>query len=59
MTYAVEMGSGVMIYMPSFIKTGSDIRNLIGEDPQAHRQHGNRSRGNDINHDRKQRNHSS
>jgi putative component of toxin-antitoxin plasmid stabilization module len=25
----VEMGSGVMIYRPSFIKTGSGIRMLI------------------------------
>jgi hypothetical protein len=25
MKYAVEMGSGAMIYMPSFIKTGSGI----------------------------------
>jgi hypothetical protein len=25
MKYAVEMGSGAMIYMPSFIKIGSDI----------------------------------
>jgi hypothetical protein len=25
MKYAVEMGSGAMIYIPSFIKTGSGI----------------------------------
>jgi hypothetical protein len=30
MKYAVEMGSGAMIYIPSFIKTGSAIHNLIG-----------------------------
>jgi hypothetical protein len=30
MKYAVEMGSGAMIYMPSFIKIGSDIQTLIG-----------------------------
>jgi hypothetical protein len=30
MKYAVEMGSGVMIYIPSFIKSGSGIQNLIG-----------------------------
>jgi hypothetical protein len=30
MKYTVEMGTGVMIYMPSFIKTGSGIRKLIG-----------------------------
>jgi hypothetical protein len=30
MKYAVEMGSGAMIYIPSFIKNDSDIQNLIG-----------------------------
>jgi hypothetical protein len=30
MKYAVDMGSGVMIYIPSFIKTGSGIHTLIG-----------------------------
>jgi hypothetical protein len=29
MKYAVEKGSGAMIYKPSFIKTGSGIQNLI------------------------------
>jgi hypothetical protein len=29
--YAVEMGSGAMIYIPSFIQIGSDIQKLIGE----------------------------
>jgi energy-coupling factor transporter transmembrane protein EcfT len=29
MKYAVEMGSGAMIYIPSFIETGSDILKLI------------------------------
>jgi hypothetical protein len=28
MKYAVEMGSGVVIYMPSFTKTGSGIQKL-------------------------------
>jgi hypothetical protein len=28
MKYAVEMDSGAMIYIPSFIKTGSDIQKL-------------------------------
>jgi hypothetical protein len=28
--YAVEMGSGAMIYIPSFINIGSVIRKLIG-----------------------------
>jgi hypothetical protein len=27
---AVEMGSGAMVYIPSFIKIGSGIRKLIG-----------------------------
>jgi hypothetical protein len=35
MKYAVEMGSGVMIYIPSFIKTRSGI-----EMEGVHRQHG-------------------
>jgi hypothetical protein len=30
MKYAVEMGSGGMIYIPSFIKTGSGIRKWRG-----------------------------
>jgi hypothetical protein len=30
MKHAVEMGSGAMIYIPSFIKTGSGIQKLIG-----------------------------
>jgi hypothetical protein len=30
MKQAVEMGSGVMIYIPSFIKTGSGIQKLLG-----------------------------
>jgi hypothetical protein len=30
MKYTVEMGSGAMIYMPSFIKIGSGINKLIG-----------------------------
>jgi hypothetical protein len=39
MKYAVKMGSGAMIYIPSFIKTGSGIKKLIRGDTQAHRQH--------------------
>jgi hypothetical protein len=31
MKYAVEMESGAMIYIPSFIKTGSGIQKLIVE----------------------------
>jgi hypothetical protein len=30
MKYATETGAGAMIYIPSFIKTGSHIRNLMG-----------------------------
>jgi hypothetical protein len=30
MKYAVEMGSGVMIYIPVFIKTGSSIQKVTG-----------------------------
>jgi hypothetical protein len=40
MKYAVEMASSAMIYIPSFMKICSDIQKLIGEDSEAHRQHG-------------------
>jgi hypothetical protein len=30
MKYAIEMGSGVMIYIPSFIKIGSNIQKSVG-----------------------------
>jgi hypothetical protein len=30
MKYAVEMGSSVMVYVPSFIKIGSDIQKVMG-----------------------------
>jgi hypothetical protein len=30
MNHAVEMGSGVMIYIPSFINIGSGIQKLMG-----------------------------
>jgi hypothetical protein len=42
MNYAAEMGSGVMIYIPSFIKIASGIQKLKGKytDTQTHRQHG-------------------
>jgi hypothetical protein len=36
MNYAVEMGSGAMIYIPSFIKIYSAILDLIGADTQTH-----------------------
>jgi hypothetical protein len=31
MEYIVEMGSGAIIYIPSFIKIGSAIKKLMGE----------------------------
>jgi hypothetical protein len=31
------MGSGVMIYIPSFIKIASGIQKLLGEDTLLHR----------------------
>jgi hypothetical protein len=36
MKYAVEMGSGAMMYIPSFINAGSAIQKLIGEDTHRH-----------------------
>jgi hypothetical protein len=30
MKYAIKMGSGAMIYIPSFIKIGSGIQKLMG-----------------------------
>jgi hypothetical protein len=42
MKYAVEMGSGVMTYIPSFIKISSGIQKQIGRDSLTHRQHGDR-----------------
>jgi hypothetical protein len=39
MRYAVEIGSGAMIYIPSLIEIGSGIENLIGGGIQKiHRQ---------------------
>jgi hypothetical protein len=31
MDYIVEMGSGAMTHIPSFIKIGSEVQKLIGE----------------------------
>jgi hypothetical protein len=43
MKYAVEMGSGAMIYIPSFIKTGLGIKKLtVGIHRHTHTQHGDR-----------------
>jgi hypothetical protein len=35
MKNAVEIGSGSMTYIPGFIKTGSGIQTLTGEDTQT------------------------
>ena len=35
-----EMNSGAMIYIPSFIMTGSGIQKFIWEDTQTQRKHG-------------------
>jgi hypothetical protein len=40
MKYLVEMGSGAMLYIPSFIKIGSDIQKVMEGDIETHRQHG-------------------
>jgi hypothetical protein len=45
MKYAVEIGSGAMIYIPSFITTNSGIQNLMGEGDthtEIHRQQDDR-----------------
>jgi hypothetical protein len=41
MKYDIEMGSGAMVYIPSFIKTGSGTEKLVAG---AHRRHGDRIR---------------
>jgi hypothetical protein len=38
MKYAVQMGSGAMIYIPSFIKIGSGIQKLWGRGRYTERQ---------------------
>jgi hypothetical protein len=40
MKNTVEMGSGVMIYMPGFVKIGSGIQKFIQGCYTIHRQHG-------------------
>jgi hypothetical protein len=42
MKYVVEMGSGAMTYIPSFINIGSGIQELERGDSQTHGQHGDR-----------------
>jgi hypothetical protein len=39
MKYAVEMGSGAMLYVPEFIKIGSDIEKLLGGLCRQHGEH--------------------
>jgi hypothetical protein len=39
---AVEISLGAVMYIPSFIKIGSDIQKLIGRHTQKHRQHDDR-----------------
>jgi hypothetical protein len=41
MKYVVELGSGAMMYIPSFMKTGSGIETLSVGRIHRHRQHGN------------------
>jgi hypothetical protein len=44
MKYVVEMGSGVMIYIPSFIKIGLGIQKSTGRGDSGthiHKHHGN------------------
>jgi hypothetical protein len=36
MKHGVEMGSVALIYIPSFMKTGSGIQKWIWEDTQTH-----------------------
>jgi hypothetical protein len=36
MWFAVEIYSGVMMYIPSFIKIGSDIQKLMGNTNAQH-----------------------
>jgi hypothetical protein len=40
MNYAVEMGLGAMMYIPSFIKVGSGVRKLIVGDTHTNTQTG-------------------
>jgi hypothetical protein len=42
MEYDVEIGFGATIYIPSFIKIGSGIEEVITGDTQTHRQEGKR-----------------
>jgi hypothetical protein len=44
MKYGIEMGSGAMMYIQSFIKFGSGIQKLIGGVRQTDRQQGDHIR---------------
>lgn len=39
MKFAVELGSGAMICITSFITIGSDFQKFIGEGTETHRDH--------------------
>lgn len=39
MNHAVEVGSGVMMHVPSFMNTGSGIQQLMADGIHTHRQH--------------------
>jgi hypothetical protein len=39
MKYAVELGSGAIMYIPNFRNTDSGIQKLIPQDMQTYRQH--------------------
>jgi hypothetical protein len=42
MKYAIEVGSGDTIYIPSFINVGSAIQKFVGGDTEIHRHNGDR-----------------
>jgi hypothetical protein len=39
MKYIVEIGSGAVMYMPSFIQSGSGIQKLMRDNIQTHHRH--------------------
>lgn len=40
MNYAVDIGSGAMVFMPGFIETGSGSQKLIWRDAHTYREDG-------------------
>jgi hypothetical protein len=44
MKYTVEVGSGAMIYISNFIKTGSAIQKLMAGGGDIEKQHGDRTK---------------